>query len=564
MNLSTVQDPTFDSKLPLLRFLKQNNQDFEWYPTTEEMLNCIKADLKQRFQDRFEDKQPSVSVLDCGAGDGRALEAIANHGKKYAIEKSERLIFEMSNDIYVVGTEFHENTLIDKKAEVVFSNPPYSEYQHWASKIIREANSALVYLIIPKRWVESALINDALKARDVEATIIGTFDFHNAERHARAVVDILSINLSTEKQRHYSRNREPLVDPFIVWFDTYFSINAEKTETDLYYDEKRGKATLLEKVDQQLVAGKNLIQALVELYNMEMQHLIENYQAVGRLDSTILKELGVSVSGLREGLKQKISNLKSKYWHEFFNNYKQLTERLTNASRKAMLDKLQENISIDFTQSNALALTVWAIKNANQYFDTQLVEIFQSMLSEANISLYKSNLRTWGVEDWRYCRNSGPKDLSHYGLELRIVLHRYHAIEGGGYGYSFEYKNGLHETAHTFIEDLITVAGNLGFSVVSDSHLRQWQSNKAQIFWADDSELMHIKAFKNGNLHIKFNQLFIRKLNVEFGRLRGWLKSKEHAADELNIPVEEIDGIFNSNHQICQSMVPQICFNTTV
>ena len=192
MNLSTDQaQTTIDTNLPILGYLKENDQDFEWYPTTEEILNCIKDNVKERFYDRFSDnEQPRVSVLDCGAGDGRALRAIANGSEMYAIEKSERLIFEMSEDIYIVGTEFHQNTIIDKKADVVFSNPPYSEYQEWATKIIKEANSTIIYLVIPNRWVDSAPIKDALSLRNCEAKVIGSFDFLDAERKARAVVDI--------------------------------------------------------------------------------------------------------------------------------------------------------------------------------------------------------------------------------------------------------------------------------------------------------------------------------------------------------------------------------------
>ena len=564
MGLINAQES--NSTLPLLGFLKENQQDFEWYPTTEEILSCIKGNIKERFYDRFSDnEQPRVSVLDCGAGDGRALKALSNGAEMYAIEKSERLIFEMSEDIYIVGTNFHTNTLIDKKTEVLFSNPPYSEYQEWATKIIREANSTIIYLVIPNRWVDSTPIKDALALRDCEATIIGSFDFLNAERKARAVIDILAIDLSDGYSKHRG-NRDPKTDPFTVWFDEYFSINADKAPTSDYANDLKVKKSLSEKLSQELVDGKNLIQALVKLYNNQMQHLIKNYQAVGDLDYSLLQELGVSVSGLRGGLQQKITGLKSKYWNEFFNNYDRITSRLTSASRDSMLKKLQNNTSIDFSESNALAVTAWAIKNANGYYDRQLVTMFESMVDQANITMYKSNLRTWGQEQWRYCHSGhGPKDLSHYGLELRIVLHRYSAIEGGGYGYSFDYENGLHKDAHTYLEDLITVAENLGFTVRSSSRLKEWASNKTQDFWTvDNCKLMDVKAFKNGNLHLRFNQLFIRRLNVEFGRLKGWLKNKEQASSDLNIPVEEIDRIFNSNHQISHSSVPQICCGTAV
>ena len=112
---------------------------------------------------------------------------------------------------------------------------------------------------------------------------------------------------------------------------------------------------------------------------------------------------------------------------------------------------------------------------------------------------------------------------------------------------------------------MATIAGNLGFNVRSQSRLKLWESNKSQEFYTyDNSKLMDVKAFKNGNLHIRFNQLFIRRLNVEFGRLKGWIKNKQQAGEELNIPVEEVEGLFNSNHQISHSSVPQICCGSTI
>lgn len=53
--------------------LKEKDQDFEWYPTTNEILECVKIDMVQHFGD-FDGKLKGVDVLDCGAGDGRVLE----------------------------------------------------------------------------------------------------------------------------------------------------------------------------------------------------------------------------------------------------------------------------------------------------------------------------------------------------------------------------------------------------------------------------------------------------------------------------------------------------------
>lgn len=133
----------------VVRELKDRSEDFEWYPTTDTMVDIIKSDMLNYFHD-YEgpwDKKVKIlsriDVLDCGAGDGRVLSKLSNGGNKYAIEKSKTLINLMPEDIFIIGTDFFQSTLIDKKVKVLFCNPPYSEYAQWAEKIITEANSIL-------------------------------------------------------------------------------------------------------------------------------------------------------------------------------------------------------------------------------------------------------------------------------------------------------------------------------------------------------------------------------------------------------------------------------------
>ena len=78
-----------------------------------------------------------------------------------------------------------------------------------------------------------------------------------------------------------------------------------------------------------------------------------------------------------------------------------------------------------------------------------------------------------------------------------------------------------------------------------------WSENKSQNIPTDDGQtLMNVKAFQNGNIHIKFNQNLIKKMNVEFGRLKGWLKDKREAVDELGITELEANEFFYSNMQL--------------
>ena len=70
-NLSLSHQAAPKSTAAMLAHLKQTDSDFEWYPTTTEILNIIKNDIDHLIDERYLESQPSI--LDCGAGDGRSL-----------------------------------------------------------------------------------------------------------------------------------------------------------------------------------------------------------------------------------------------------------------------------------------------------------------------------------------------------------------------------------------------------------------------------------------------------------------------------------------------------------
>ncbi len=526
--------------------LKDLDQDFEWYPSTPAMLDCIKQDMMLYYPtyERANMVLGCVNVLDCGAGDGRVLESLANGGQKYAIEKSKFLIDQMPNNIFIVGTDFFQSTLIDKKVDVIFCNPPYSEFVPWTCKVILEANARHIYLILPQRWKDNDLIQKALKTREAKFKIIKSDNFLNAERAARAEIDIIAIDLSGGY-----RGKDCATDPFNIWFDQCFQLESEKVK------ESTEPETISQKINKQMTDGKGLVPALVQLYNFEMEHLQAMFLSICKLDGGILKELGVDTNTLKGSLQQRITGLKIKFWKELFDNYDRITKRLTHTKKKALLAKLTDNTSIDFTESNIYAVTVWVIKNANQYYDAQLIDLVERMITSANIILYKSNKRVFKDQDWRYCRDDENKP-THFGLELRIILDRAGGIKSHD-AWSYDYTNNLSDRAHEFIDDIITVANNLGFVIPSWTNSKSivcdWVSNKSVNFYEDPIKkklLMSVKGFLNGNLHIKFNQEFIKTLNVEFGRLKGWLTDHIQASEELNIPVEQAKKFFKANRQL--------------
>lgn len=541
--------------------LKREDQDFEWYPTTTEILEAVRVDLKRQLDSHHTYSQAALSVMDIGAGDGRALMHLSK-GDRYAIELSPILREQMDPSICIIGTDFHHQTLIDKQVDVVFCNPPYSEFEMWATKIIREANATVAYLVIPARWADNEAIAKALKARKAKATVVDAFDFLGADRSARAKVDIIRIELRREFYRRESHrgqdadNFPGMTDPFDLWFDDTFTFaEKEQSRADGLSD-----ADAKMQARASLVPGNDYVVRLVELYELEMTELFETYRKFEGLDPDLLREVGVSVGTVKKSLRSRIAGLKNVYWKTFFDVFNKIASRLTVQNRKKMLERITAHVSLDFTAENAYAMAVWAIKNANQYYDAQVIQVFERMIEDANVIAYKSNEATFQQERWRFSRGyrEQREALTHYRLDYRVVLESTGGIATSSYSWENTQHNGLTATAVEYLSDLRTVANNLGFETEalaeSPLQLEKWTSGAARVFHAmhkgKQVELMRVRAFKNGNIHIQFNQKFLLRLNVEFGRLKGWLKNKSEAAHELDAVPADVDEAFHSNLQM--------------
>lgn len=92
-----------------VRALKENDEDFEWYPTTEEIIRKVTLDILREVEEGY---ARSFSVLDIGAGDGRVLKSIQEKLKHqsacdhlqvecFAIEKAIYHLFDAMRDRWI-------------------------------------------------------------------------------------------------------------------------------------------------------------------------------------------------------------------------------------------------------------------------------------------------------------------------------------------------------------------------------------------------------------------------------------------------------------------------------
>lgn len=526
----------------LIEQLKDAGQDFEFYPTTKEMIRTIFEHRRHPYNDGSGCRVDSFgNVLDIGCGtcnfkrfvdelnepferhDGSYTDRskCVNISNYYVMEKSRILIDRLPADAIVLGVDFHENTLIDKPVDTIFCNPPYSEYEDWTARIITESACKEIYLIIPQRWKNSEKIQTALKtvkpiyrarnnyADEEPFEVIGSFDFLEAERSARAKVDILYINKSqTDKNSGFDN-----------FFDEVFDMGVKENKFDFKSAEYR------ENMKNELLTGRNKIEILCNGYAAAQRTLFEHFQTICGLSADILETIGIQKKNVKEALKMKFSGLKTLYWNLAFDCLEEITSRLTSTSRDKMKTRFDKLLTVDFNAENVYSLVIWVIKNANDYYKSQMVDFFMRLSSPENVQNYKSNQRVFVTNEWGYAKEKH----SHYTLDYRIVCSKSSLPSVGDH---YRMYPTIREQLEVKLQDVCTVANNLGFHI-GETQYPEGYGQKGHCMLKDGTELFEFKLYMNGNVHLKFNKEFIKALNVEVSRELGWIHSREDIAKEF-------------------------------
>jgi hypothetical protein len=194
-----------------------------------------------------------------------------------------------------------------------------------------------------------------------------------------------------------------------------------------------------------------------------------------------------------------------------------ITNKLTSSSRKSITDRLLRHTHIGFSAANAHAIAIWIVKNASAYFDSQLIELVNNIKQRASEIKYKSNQQTFRNE--QVAHNRAPDGVERYSLDCRLVL-----VGVGGIEYDIHNVPSLSDRAADMLNDICTIAQTIGFYTDEYATAKSllWESGRANHFFytnlcsLEKVVLMEVRAFNNGNLHLKLNQHFIGSLNKEF------------------------------------------------
>lgn len=580
MPIATYKQPTKSQTLAIVRDLKDNDQCFEWYPTTEEQLSVVTQDIIEILSthDVSHRYHENINVLDVGAGDGRALKTIEkaiteNESRLkctlFAVEKASlHTATYRHKDITLIGTEFNECNFISKHCDIAFVNPPYSEFSYWIATLLMQLNFKVMYSVIPERWQQDKAIQEAMKSRGITTTeVIGESDFLDAHRQARAKVHIVRFafnNFAEDNDRvekaQKSESRRDWVcrptlgrnatDPFQMFLDNELGLVQTHSATTNKFSEYAEKERIRREMETEgsdgfeLVESRGVLWALLDNYEHDMAHLLAEYKKISSLDASLLAELGVEYKQLREGLQAKLLGFRSVYWSLLFDHLDVLKSRLTSKNKTQLLNTLNAN-TLDFTHKNALYVINFAVEMANELVETSLIEVFKDLTSEASILRhYKSNEHHF-KDSWRH-NHDNPNQRAKYVLDYRFVSSHWANFS------SNSWEQGLTEDARRFTDDILVALKLIGYdNFCLDRSYQTIQAGDKLIVTGtcpngERDELLHIRYYKNGNRHIQFQKSAMLRLNVVCSRLLGWIRSKEQFEQECECKQPISDSVWSS------------------
>ena len=537
-----------------LKALEAANADFEWYPTTDEIIGAMTKDIRSLFKketigsgrdsDYFisgNDKKSFrvKTFLDIGAGDGRIFAQFKNladmdiedcYGVEIAKPFADDLI---AQGIFLIGRDFFRTSLIDKKYAVIFSNPPYSKYVPWTVRLLQEANFGIMYLVLPVRWEANKEITHRMERYHIKT--LGEYDFLAGDRPARARVNLIRLMIPRRKiEGRYYEEKEEDADSFDRWiFEHIGTFQPEGPEEEA-------------EEETNLKIRNTEIGEMVESYEYEMNSLLQAFQSLAKIPPRIIRDLELDQRKILDRIKNNIENLKNKYWKMAFTKLYAINSRLTRNTRREMLGRMSEFKTLDFNEENVYSVVIWVIHNFNKYTAQQILEVFDALTSPDYIKAYKSNVH-WTKDDWRYAKGSGKPDK--YILDYRLVTRCYVPKWGD---------------PDSIIDDLKIICESLGYKIPEWERPHYTQDGSRQTFTTWDQEIAFTaRLYLNNNLHLKINEKIMLRFNIEVARLRHWINGPEDIEREYEVPPEEAIRLWREPGliKIGQSDILQLGFN---
>ncbi|MFG5142130.1 hypothetical protein, partial [Campylobacter lari] len=250
-----------------------------------------------------------------------------------------------------------------------------------------------------------------IKSRKLNLIFSQNFDFFNAERRARAKVELLIF------KKEYKDNS------FENFLKEHFQLSCLDFNEKIYSYERLDKERKSLSDETKLIDKEKIIDFLIQKYDEDMQKCIVSIKNLSMIDNNIYSYLDLSKETILKGVERMLRDLRALYWGEIFNKLEVITSKVIEEYRREISSSVISNSSIDFTRDNLESVLIWFIKNANIYIEKSYLAFFDRLSIKDNALMYKSNKR-FLYSQWRYTKEAEGKELDQVPLKLdyRIVV----------------------------------------------------------------------------------------------------------------------------------------------
>lgn len=587
----------------LIQTLKDNNQDFEFYPTTNEILVKIANTLKDSLSKDHNYRQTnSFTILDVCAGNGNALSALKQHLKEekeidfinlQGIEKSPILYGTWDESIELVGTDFFQENLYNKTADILFCNPPFSQTETWFKRLLDNCSSRIkhIFFVCPSKqglsdkyhdmFDDFRFNKDKYNKHGIQMTVLQnehseSFSFKTADRSARVETVVLHIDLSEYAHLRYVERTDE--DALFKQYFPELQNKLERTEDYSYRQQEReDRDAAINTLMLEQTGEQDLVRILVDAFNKERDEFLDAYNKLNDVPVLLLNKLNIDLSKAKKLLFKTLKELDSTYWGKLLQLYEPLKQKLTSQSINLLMNYVSER-NISFTYDNCLAVTLLAIQKTNDMIVGQLLDKYKHWAEVGNYKSYKSNQRLFNEgyfkdfvepEDLNVqgVHSAGPKwgntpleKIMPFGIGERKKL-EYRIVDC-----HLSFKNGcyswnnfdINSSGMRAVNDIIVIARNLGYAVTNFEQVCDY-GDRISVFATDrngkEIVLFDFKVFKNGNAHFFLNKGLMIDIMLVVGKHLGWIHNKEQAVDDLGITSEEYDNAVKDLHLVSPASI---------
>lgn len=487
-----------------------DNKDF--YPTPESLFRQL-----TRGKRRLDGK-----ILEPSAGKGDMIKHIRgisrpDDAKIDAIEIDPRLQASLMGEGYNVVWDDFLTYETYKEYDYIVMNPPFSNGVDHVLKALDLAEAQLsyceIYAILNKETLDNAYSSKRqallrrLEEHDASIEYVSSA-FTDAER--RTDVEVALIRVKVKKA-----NKGRSIYDSIPFFTADRSETKETLETSLSSyvkaSEIEAKMNDIERLIIEYETACEVMRDYYEAYTAKASFLSyigevnkREGDVTGPFSYVIRKEYKAS------DLNEELDRLRGEYWRLIL-DADEFRELLTNEARQKLNRQLTAAGEMEINLANIRMLLMAISANREDMLVDSIVSIFEK-ITRFHMNQYSTNVHYY----------NGWKTNNAYKINRKIIIPiQYSPFDSWVFAETYDR---IIYTVREFIDDivkafqLIDPSVNNEFTPIGDNERKQEFEN----------DLLRFKMFKNGNIHVWFNDLeALNKLNYICGQHFAWIPSED-------------------------------------